>query len=236
MAHRCLESAPRSQESGVRRQEAGGSLRASPVSASEGLARPRPRVRFECRARRAEKQLTFTTSRYGAPEVFGCIDTPPGRLLSCASFPPRACPQPMLASSASQPPEATEQLIEGCLKGDQHGWNLIVGLPAEGLQCRPQVRRAARPGRGPDAGRLPEDLQGARHLRPARQLSNLADQRQPQPLYRPLSQRAQGARDGGPERRRGRCVTGRHRTGCAGHSKYPPAKPGAFSCEPLKAA
>ena len=32
----------------------------------------------------------------------------------------------MLASSASQPPEATEQLIEGCLKGDQHAWNLIV--------------------------------------------------------------------------------------------------------------
>ena len=32
----------------------------------------------------------------------------------------------MLASSTSQPPEATEQLIEGCLKGDQHAWNLIV--------------------------------------------------------------------------------------------------------------
>ena len=32
----------------------------------------------------------------------------------------------MLASSASQPPEATAQLIEGCLKGDQHAWNLIV--------------------------------------------------------------------------------------------------------------
>ena len=32
----------------------------------------------------------------------------------------------MLASSTSQPPEPTEQLIEGCLKGDQHAWNLIV--------------------------------------------------------------------------------------------------------------
>ena len=32
----------------------------------------------------------------------------------------------MLASSASQPPEATEQLIEGCLRGDQHAWDLIV--------------------------------------------------------------------------------------------------------------
>ncbi len=32
----------------------------------------------------------------------------------------------MLASSASQPPEATEQLIERCLKGDQYAWNLIV--------------------------------------------------------------------------------------------------------------
>ena len=32
----------------------------------------------------------------------------------------------MLASAASQPPETTEQLIEGCLKGDQHAWDLIV--------------------------------------------------------------------------------------------------------------
>ena len=32
----------------------------------------------------------------------------------------------MLASSASQPPEAIERLIEGCLQGDQHAWDLIV--------------------------------------------------------------------------------------------------------------
>ncbi len=32
----------------------------------------------------------------------------------------------MLASSAPQPPETIEQLIEGCLKGDQDAWNLIV--------------------------------------------------------------------------------------------------------------
>ena len=32
----------------------------------------------------------------------------------------------MLASSASQPQEATEQLIEGCLRGEQHAWDLIV--------------------------------------------------------------------------------------------------------------
>ena len=32
----------------------------------------------------------------------------------------------MLASSASQPSEAVEQLIEGCLQGDQHAWNVIV--------------------------------------------------------------------------------------------------------------
>ena len=32
----------------------------------------------------------------------------------------------MLASPASQPPEATEQLIESCLKGDEQAWNLIV--------------------------------------------------------------------------------------------------------------
>jgi RNA polymerase sigma-70 factor (ECF subfamily) len=32
----------------------------------------------------------------------------------------------MLASSASQPPEAIEQLIEHCLQGDQHAWSVIV--------------------------------------------------------------------------------------------------------------
>ena len=32
----------------------------------------------------------------------------------------------MLASSASQPPQAIEQLIEDCLQGDQHAWTLIV--------------------------------------------------------------------------------------------------------------
>jgi RNA polymerase sigma-70 factor (ECF subfamily) len=43
----------------------------------------------------------------------------------------------MLASPASQPPEATEQLIEGCLKGDQHAWALIVA------RYRPKVFNVA---------------------------------------------------------------------------------------------
>ena len=41
-------------------------------------------------------------------------------------FPSSDHPRPMLASSAPQPPEATEQLIESCLEGDQRAWNLIV--------------------------------------------------------------------------------------------------------------
>jgi RNA polymerase sigma-70 factor (ECF subfamily) len=32
----------------------------------------------------------------------------------------------MLASSAPQPPDGIEQLIDGCLQGDQQAWNLIV--------------------------------------------------------------------------------------------------------------
>ncbi len=32
----------------------------------------------------------------------------------------------MLASSAPESPDAIEQLIDGCLKGDQQAWNLIV--------------------------------------------------------------------------------------------------------------
>ena len=49
--------------------------------------------------------------------------------------------------------------------------------PAEGLQHRLQVHRQARRGRGPDAGHLPQDLQVAAHVRPARQLPDLAGQR-----------------------------------------------------------
>ena len=75
-------------------------------------------------------------------------------------------------------------------------------VPAQGVQRRVQVRRQARRGRGPDAGHLPEDLQVARHLRSAREFPDLADQRQPQPLHRPLPQRAEGARD--DRSRRGR--------------------------------
>ena len=69
---------------------------------------------------------------------------------------------------------------------------------AEGLQRRLQVRRPARRSRGSDAGHLPEDLQVARHVRSARELPDVADQRQPQPLHRSLPQRPQGARDDRP--------------------------------------
>ena len=79
---------------------------------------------------------------------------------------------------------------------------------AQGVQPRLQVRRPARRGRGPDAGHLPQDLQGAAHVRPARELSDLAHQHQPQPVHRPLPQRAQGARDDGARRGRVRAVAG----------------------------
>ena len=100
-------------------------------------------------------------------------------------------------------------LIERCLAGDQQ--RLGADRPpalAEGLQRRLQVRRQARRGRRPDAGHLPEDLQVAAHLRPARELPDLADQREPQPLHRPLPQRPEGARDDRPRRGRRRAVPG----------------------------
>ena len=79
---------------------------------------------------------------------------------------------------------------------------------AAGVQRRLQVRRPARRGGRPDAGRLPEGLQVARDLRPARELPDLARQRQPQPLHRPLPQRAQGAGDDRPRRERRRPLAG----------------------------
>ena len=79
---------------------------------------------------------------------------------------------------------------------------------AQGLQHRLQVHRQARRGGRPHPGRVPEDLQVARHLRPARQFSDLARQRQPQPVHRPLPERAQGARDHRPRRRSGQSDAG----------------------------
>ena len=78
---------------------------------------------------------------------------------------------------------------------------------AQGLQRRLQVRRQARRGRGSDPGHLPEDLQGAGDVRPARELPDLDHQHQPQPVHRPLPQRAEGAAD---DRARGR-----HRPTCS---------------------
>ena len=68
-------------------------------------------------------------------------------------------------------------------------------VTGEGVQRRVQVRRPARRSRGSDAGHLPQGLQIARHVRPARQLPDMAHQREPQPVHRSLPQRPQGARD-----------------------------------------
>ena len=100
-------------------------------------------------------------------------------------------------------PDAIEALIQRCLRGRSGapGSTSSAAL-AQGLQRRVQVRRQARRGRGSHAGHLPEDLQVARHVRSARELPDVADQRQPQPLHRSLPQRPQGARDDRPRRRR----------------------------------
>ena len=104
---------------------------------------------------------------------------------------------------------------------------------AQGLQRRLQVRRQARRGRRSHAGHLPEDLQGARHVRPARELPDLDHQHQPQPLHRPLPQRAERAADDRARRRhddlqpassdrgpyRGRRAPGSARRCCARRSR-----------------
>ncbi len=106
--------------------------------------------------------------------------------------------------------DAIDALIQRCLGGDQGAWEEIV------RQHRRKVFNIAykftgtpRRGRGPHAGHLPEDLQVAEHVRPPRQLPDLAGQRQPQPLHRSLPQRPQGTRDDRPRRGRRRADAGR---------------------------
>ena len=126
----------------------------------------------------------------------------------------------MPVDSAAAQPATPDSLIEQCLSGDQAAWE--HDRPAElaqGLQRRLQVRRQARRGRRSDAGHLPEDLQGAEHVRPARQLPDLDHQHQPQPLHRPLPQRAQGAADDRARRRR-RTTCSRRRP-IAGRTRRP---------------
>ena len=95
----------------------------------------------------------------------------------------------MLASSTSQPPDTIEQLIEGCLQGDQQAWSLIV------TRYRRKVFNVAYKfvGRHDVAEDLTQEifLKIFKALGTFDQRANLADQRQPQSLYRPLSQRTQ---------------------------------------------
>ena len=109
------------------------------------------------------------------------------------------CPVNVLRSQR-RPRDQRDRCADRALSGRRSGG---VGRDrpdalAQGVQPGLQVRRPARRGRGSDAGHLPEDLQGAAHVRPARQLPDLAHQHQPQPLHRPLPQRPQRARDDGP--------------------------------------
>ena len=192
--------------------------------------RPRPhgsgrRSRRRCR-RRAESRTRAASSASGRPSHVrprpGCVRMsarsfdsivmraelerrrPEGRCL-LVSF--SANPQ-MLDSTAAQP-VTSDALIEQCLGGDQVG--LGNDRPAElaqGFQRRLQVRRQARRSRRSDPGHLPEDLQGARHLRPPRQLPDVDHQHQPEPLHRSLPQRPQGTADDRARRRLERSAAG----------------------------
>ena len=79
---------------------------------------------------------------------------------------------------------------------------------AQGLQRRLQVRRQARRSRRSHPGHLPEDLQGARDVRPSRQLPDVDRQHQPESVHRSLPQRPQGAADDRARRRFERSAAG----------------------------
>ena len=104
-------------------------------------------------------------------------------------------------------------LIQRCLAGDQHAWEQIV------RQHWRKVFNVAYKfvGKHDEAEDLTQDIflkifKSLEHVRPARQLPDLADQRQPQPVHRPLPQRPQGARDDRSRRRSGRADAGVART------------------------
>ena len=67
-------------------------------------------------------------------------------------------------------------------------------LLAQGLQRRVPVRRHVRRSGRSDAGDLPQGVSIAQHVRPARELSDLAHQREPEFLHRSLPQRAARSR------------------------------------------
>ena len=152
-------------------------------------------------------------------------------MLSCAhSRHHPHCTPGMSADASSAQPHAIDEIIERCLNGDQAAWEAIVRtVLAQGVQHRVQVRRHARPGGGSDAGRLPQAVQVARHVRSPRQLPDVADQRQPQPLHRSLPQRPQGARDDQPRRRPGGAVA-RSSTTRSPHARARAARPRASCC------
>ena len=71
-------------------------------------------------------------------------------------------------------------------------------LQAQGVPHRLQVHGPARRRRGPDPGDLPQGLQEPREVQPRRRLLDLALQRGPELLHRPLP--GQQAREGGAGR------------------------------------
>ena len=116
---------------------------------------------------------------------------------------PRRIPIPMSSDPPVASAPSTDELIERCLAGDQVAWEQIV------RQHWRKVFNLAYKfvGRHDEAEDLTQDIflkifKALAHVRSTRQLPDLADQHQPQPLHRSLPQRPQGTRDDGARRRR----------------------------------
>ena len=101
----------------------------------------------------------------------------------------------MTADAATPAPQEIDSLIERCLTGDQAAWE---------AHRAPHWRKVFNiaykfVGRHDEAEDLTQDIflklfKSIEHLRSPRELLDVADQRQPQSLHRPLPQRAPRAR------------------------------------------
>ena len=100
----------------------------------------------------------------------------------------------MSVDPAAAQPATPDSLIAQCLNGDQAAWDAIV------RQNWRKVFNVAYKfvGKHDEAEDLTQDIflkifKALQDVRPARELSDLDHQHQPQPVHRPLPERAQGA-------------------------------------------
>ena len=121
---------------------------------------------------------------------------------------------PLAASGGPLGPGEIEALIQRCLQGDQLAWDAIV------QQYRRKVFNVAYKfvGRHDEAEDLTQDIflkifKSLGTVRSAREFSDLAHQRQPQPVHRSLPQRPPGAPDDRSSGRPERAVAGLARAG-----------------------